>query len=42
MQTGVMIGFWLPILAKAVMKTIECTDYNIVQNNGMHHIPLES
>jgi len=28
------IGFWLPILAKAVMNTIDCTDYNLVQNNG--------
>ncbi|KAF2668096.1 HIT-like protein [Microthyrium microscopicum] len=28
------IGFWLPILAKAVSQTVGVTDYNIVQNNG--------
>jgi len=28
-------GFWLPVITKAVISTIDCTDYNIVQNNGM-------
>jgi len=28
------IGFWLPILSRVVMKVVEATDYNIVQNNG--------
>lgn len=27
-------GFWLPLLAKAVVKATGVTDYNIVQNNG--------
>lgn len=27
-------GFWLPLLAKAVVKVTGVTDYNIVQNNG--------
>jgi diadenosine tetraphosphate (Ap4A) HIT family hydrolase len=29
------IGFWLPLLAKAVKNVTGVNDYNIVQNNGM-------
>ena len=28
------IGFWLPLLAKAVKNVTGTADYNIVQNNG--------
>lgn len=28
------VGFWLPLLAKVVVKVTGVTDYNIVQNNG--------
>ena len=29
------VGFWLPLLAKAVKNVTGTGDYNIVQNNGM-------
>lgn len=29
------VGYFLPLLSRAIMKTIGCTDYNIVQNNGI-------
>ncbi|KAF2418741.1 HIT-like protein [Tothia fuscella] len=29
-----LIGFWLPILARAVTKVTGVNDYNLVQNNG--------
>lgn len=29
------IGFWLPVLAKAVRRVTGTADYNVVQNNGM-------
>lgn len=28
------LGFWLPILSRALVKTLEIEDWNIVQNNG--------
>ncbi|KAF2401501.1 HIT-like protein [Trichodelitschia bisporula] len=33
-REGRDIGFWLPILARAVTKVTNVSDYNIVQNNG--------
>ncbi|KAF2842291.1 HIT-like protein [Patellaria atrata CBS 101060] len=33
-QESMDIGFWLPLLSLAVMRTLGITDYNIVQNNG--------
>jgi hypothetical protein len=34
---GRELGFWLPILAKAVKTVTGVGDYNIVQNNGMFY-----
>lgn len=31
---GAAVGFWLPLLARAVMRVAGVDDYNIVQNNG--------
>lgn len=30
------VGFWLPLLAKAVKGVTRVADYNIVQNNGKY------
>lgn len=29
------VGAWLPIIARAVMKTAGVMDFNVVQNNGI-------
>lgn len=29
------VGAWLPVIARAVMKTAGVTDFNVVQNNGI-------
>ncbi|KAF2452378.1 HIT-like domain-containing protein [Lineolata rhizophorae] len=29
------VGFWLPLIARAVANVVGVTDYNIVQNNGI-------
>lgn len=29
------VGAWLPIIARAVMKTAGVIDFNVVQNNGI-------
>jgi diadenosine tetraphosphate (Ap4A) HIT family hydrolase len=28
------LGFWLPLLSKAIVKAVGTTDWNVVQNNG--------
>jgi hypothetical protein len=33
-KTDLSVGFWLPILSRAVVKVVGTSDYNIVQNNG--------
>jgi hypothetical protein len=33
-ETDLSVGFWLPILSRAVVKVVGTSDYNIVQNNG--------
>jgi diadenosine tetraphosphate (Ap4A) HIT family hydrolase len=42
---GRELGFWLPVLAKAVKNVTGVGDYNIVQNNGMFypsHCPIST
>lgn len=34
------VGAWLPVIARAVMKTAGVTDFNVVQNNGIYSIGL--
>lgn len=33
------VGAWLPVIARAVMKTAGVKDFNVVQNNGI--CPME-
>lgn len=35
---NILVGFWLPVLARMVSKVTGVSDYNIVQNNGMFEI----
>jgi len=34
-ETAAALGLALPKVARAVMKATECTDYNVLQNNGV-------
>jgi diadenosine tetraphosphate (Ap4A) HIT family hydrolase len=28
------LGFWLPLISRAVINSVGATDWNVVQNNG--------
>jgi diadenosine tetraphosphate (Ap4A) HIT family hydrolase len=31
------LGFWLPLISKAVINSVGAADWNVVQNNGKWH-----
>lgn len=35
------VGAWLPIVARAVMKTAGVMDFNVIQNNGICFMGLQ-
>jgi diadenosine tetraphosphate (Ap4A) HIT family hydrolase len=35
------LGFWLPLVSKAVVKAVGADDWNVVQNNGTLSVPID-